>query len=404
LRSRPNCEGETAQLVIAMTERVTARSRAPHLISAVVAGVIPIVILCGGRLAAIHLERETIHRTAPKDLFLKNQGLALQRSAACTANILLLYGSSELIDPIPNRAPDFFSNAPTGFQVCPVGRPGTTSLVILQKIGALGSDLRDRKVAISLSASWFFRRAADPYAYAGNFSLPAASGLFFGTALDLDLKKEIARRMLQFPDTVAKNSLVQAAATCLASDRPLDRIGFIAIWPLGRLQNIVFDLQDHFEMLVYVLARIDSNPRLRLPFDYLRRARSEPTLPQTAKQDAPQPGPDADAAFRDRIADASEWGDLDLLFRVLTKVGAQPLVLSMPIDVTRLKARGVSSSARQTYYDKVSELAQRYHIQVVQFADHDADPSFLIARREHPTPKGWMYYNQALDNFFHDSL
>ena len=48
-----------------------------------------------------------------------------------------------------------------------------------------------------------------------------------------------------------------------------------------------------------------------------------------------------------------------------------------------------------------AKLAARYHFPLVEFEDHDADPNFLIARREHPTPKGWMYYDRVLDNFFH---
>jgi poly-D-alanine transfer protein DltD len=98
----------------------------------------------------MHLEKRTIHSTAPRDFFIKNQGLAFERTASRAPDILLLYGSSELIDPIPNRASDFFSREPTGFEVCPVGKAGTTSLIILQKLGALGSALHGRKVAISL--------------------------------------------------------------------------------------------------------------------------------------------------------------------------------------------------------------------------------------------------------------
>src|SRR5207245_974251 len=137
-----------------MISRLSARSGTPHLFSALVACAIVIAILCSGRLLAIYLEGKTVHWIAPRDFFIKNQGLAFERAAARRPDIFLLYGSSELIDPIPNRASDFFSSAPTGFQVCPVGKAGTTSLIILQKLGALGSELRGRKVAISLSALW----------------------------------------------------------------------------------------------------------------------------------------------------------------------------------------------------------------------------------------------------------
>src|ERR1700756_3738417 len=228
-----------------MIKPATARSGAPHLMSALIACAIVIAIFCGGRLLAIQLERKTVHSIAPKDFFIKNQGLAFERAAARRPDILLLYGSSELIDPIPNRPSDFFSSAPTGFQVCPVGKAGTTSLIILQKLGALGSELRGRKVAISLSASSFLTPAVKPEFYAGNFSLPAANGLLFGDSIDLNLKAAIAKRMLQFPDTLAEDGLLELAVRCLASGRPVDRLILMTIWPMGKLQNIMLDLQDH---------------------------------------------------------------------------------------------------------------------------------------------------------------
>jgi len=218
-----------------MIRRATTRSFAPHVSSAIIACALTAAILCGARLLAIYLEERTIHSTAPRDFFIKNQGLAFERGAARAPDILLLYGSSELIDPIPNRASDFFSREPTGFEVCPVGKAGATSLIILQKLGALGSQLRGRKIAISLSASSFLTPTLKPEFYAGNFSLPAASGTLFGNALDSSLKTEIAKRMLQFPDTLGKDGLLQLAASCLASSRPLDCIILMAIWPLGQI-------------------------------------------------------------------------------------------------------------------------------------------------------------------------
>lgn len=378
------------------------RPRTPHLVSALIACTIVIAILCAGRMLAIQLERKTVHWIAPKDFFIKNQGLAFERAAARTPNILLLYGSSELIDPIPNRASDFFSSAPTGFQVCPVGKAGTTSLIILQKLGALGSELRGRKVAISLSASSFLTPAVRPEYYAGNFSLPAASGILFGNAIDFDLKAAIAKRMLQFPDTLAGDGLVELAVRCLASGRPVDRIVLMAIWPLGKLQNAMLDLQDHFEALVYILAGGRTIP------DWLQRVHSHKLHPRksTDAEDEQTESlgairPVRDAAFRARIAAAGEWTDVELLFRTLAQLKAEPLILSMPIDVHA--ARGVSRSAREVYYERMRELAQQYRFPVIEFEQHDADPSFLIAHREHPTPRGWMVYNRALDDFFRKS-
>jgi D-alanine transfer protein len=384
-----------------MISPATGRRCPPHLFSALIACALPIAILGGGRLVAVYLEEKTIHATAPRDFFIKNQGLAFQRAAACAPDILLLYGSSELIDPVPNRASDFFSSAPSGFQVCPVGKAGTNSLIILQKLGALGSKLRHRKVVISLSPSSFLTPAVSPYSYAGNFSLPAASGVLFGQALDLDLKAKIVKRMAQFPDTLAKSALLQLAATCLASGRPLDRVVLMAIWPLGKLQNTVLDLQDHFEALVYILGEGKTIPGHRLRPSNQRKAPADDGQEVVVPESFGTVRSARDAAFRARIATASEWIDLELLFRTLTDLGAQPLIVSMPVDGALYDTRGVSRLARQVYYNRMSKLTQQYHFPLVQFEDHDADPTFLIARREHPSPKGWTYYDRALDDFFH---
>jgi len=386
-----------------MIRRGTVPSFTPHLSSALIACALTAAILCGGSLLAMYLEERTIHSTAPRDFFIKNQGLAFERAAARAPDILLLYGSSELIDPIPNRASDFFRKEPTGFEVCPVGKAGTTSLIILQKLGALGSALRGRKVAISLSPSSFLTPAVKPDFYAGNFSLAAASGALFGNALDLKLKAEIAKRMLQFPDTLGKDGLLRLAASCLASGRPLDRVVLMAMWPLGKLQNMILDLQDHFEALVYILSRGKPVPNWLRPLSshrvHVHKASAGGGRKRLTTESLDAIYPAKDMAFRARVATASEWTDLDLLFRTLTELRAQPLILSMPIDA--YVARGVSRSAREVYYDRMRELARRYHFPLVEFEDHDADPTFLIARREHPTPKGWMYYNRALNNFFH---
>ena len=386
-----------------MLRRATARSFAPHLSSAVIACALMATILCGSRLLAIYLEERTIHSTAPRDFFIKNQGLAFERAAARAPDILLLYGSSELIDPIPNRASDFFRKEPTGFEVCPVGKAGTTSLIILQKLGALGSDLHGRKVAVSLSASSFLTLAERPEFYAGNFSLPAACGTLFGNALDSNLKTEIAKRMLQFPDTLGKDGLLRLAADCFASDRPLDRVVLMAIWPLGKLQNAILDLQDHFEALIYILGRGKPIPNWLRPLSSHKtrvlKTRSGESWETWSAESFDVVHPVQDAAFRARVAAGGEWTDLELLFRTLTELKARPLILSTPIDA--YAASGVSRSARHVYYDKMRELARRYHFPLIEFEDHDADPDFLIAHREHPTPKGWMYYNKALNNFFH---
>jgi poly-D-alanine transfer protein DltD len=101
---------------------------------------------------------------------------------------------------------------------------------------------------------------------------------------------------------------------------------------------------------------------------------------------------------------STAWIDLELLLRTLASVHASPLFLSIPIAGDLYDRNGVSRSAREDYYLKLRELVQRYHFRLVEFEGHDEDPAFLYRHQSHLTAKGWIYYDRALDDFFHDRV
>jgi D-alanine transfer protein len=320
-----------------------AKAGMPHFFPALIALGVVAIILFAGRAIAIHVEQDTISATAPEAFSLKNQGLAFQRAAAHAPDVLPLYGSSELLGQIPERGGNFFRTAPTGFQLSPVGKAGATSMIMLQKIGALGSDLRGKRIAISLSPIWFVVPATSPFWYEGNFSLLAASKLAFGSMLDFELKRAIAARMLQFPRTLEKDPLLEFALKRLASGGRLDQIAFCVVWPLGKIQNAVLDLQDHFAALSHNLRETKPGPArhpqvLDWPQLIAKASDQGSERIDDNKKERASGAKDQMVAgsrdnwFREHVNEAREWGDLELLLRTLAKVHAKPLLLSMPLD------------------------------------------------------------------------
>ena len=156
---------------------------------------------------------------------LKNQGTALQQAAFETGGLLPLYGSSELgLHRAYNRpfhSTNLFRDHPTGFTVFPVGKEAMTCLIIQQKLASVGPALRGRKVAVSLSPFWFFEGlTAWAGGYAGNFSALHAGELAFNVRMSLRLKQDAARRMLQYPATLADRPLLRFALENLADGSP----------------------------------------------------------------------------------------------------------------------------------------------------------------------------------------
>jgi len=384
----------------------------PHLFAGLIASGLVAAVLLGAEIMAVHLEHATVRSTAPEMFPLKNQGLAFQRAAARAPNVLPLYASSELNAVlVPERAHVFFRTAPTGFQISPVGAGGASCLTMSQKLAALGSDLRAKKIAISLSPPWFLTRDPGREGYNGNFSVMAAKEMVFGTALDFELKREIASRMLNYPRTLEKSPFLEFVLKRLASERSLDHLVFWALWPVGKLQTIILELQDH----VAASSRIRHKIKPAAPFhpetlDWSKLiadvsgTKSATGADKVTKASSPNEGRTVgyrDQAFREDMNASPGWTDLELLLRTLAKVHARPLLLSMPLAGDFYDEKGVSRSAREHYYAKLRALVQRYHFPLLEFEDHDEDPAFLYLQKSHLNAKGWIYYDRALDDFFH---
>ncbi len=187
----------------------------------------------------------------------KNQGSALQQAVLETDGLLPLYGSSELnLQAAYNRPfhpTNLFRDLPTGFTIFPVGKAATTCLIILQKLAAIGPALRGRKVAISVSPFWFYNRlTARADGYAGNFSDLHAGELAFNTRLSLRLRQDSARRMLEYPATLANRPLLRFALENLADGSPFHLACYEAVIPLGMMQNAILRYQDHWSVACYL--------------------------------------------------------------------------------------------------------------------------------------------------------
>jgi D-alanine transfer protein len=86
------------------------------------------------------------------------------------------------------------------------------------------------------------------------------------------------------------------------------------------------------------------------------------------------------------------------------ELGAQPLVISQPIPGIYYDYVGISGQARLQYYSRLRALGAQYGVPVVDFENHDTDSYFVTDPNSHLSRLGWVYYDQALDAFFHGTL
>jgi D-alanine transfer protein len=418
---------------VAARPSLVGAQEAPHLFAAAIALAVMACGLVAIQLRAWQLEQRYVRTLAPGDSYWreKSRGMAIQRAAFAQPDLLPVYGSSELILGTPHDADRVFSDFPTGFRPFSVGTPAATLIVTLLRLGSLGSALRDKRVVITITSPEFYRPHLEQGAYRSNFSRAQAVAVAFGSDIPYALRQAAARRMLQYPVTLADDPILRWGLEALADGSQFGSARYAAVLPLGLVQRTVLGLSDHWRFVAFVfrhpeLHRSESVVPARIEWswledegarDALSSSRNNPfgfdaTYWQTNQRRLQRSG-DAHTArmlmpviplvvegLRHEPRNL-EWRDFSLLLDTLRALGAKPLVVSAPFPGPFFDYWGVTADERSRYYAEVRDLTTRAGVPMVNFAEHDADRDFVRDPEGHLTDKGWVKFDEVFDAWFH---
>lgn len=349
---------------------------------------------------------------------------AFQSAAFRRPDVLMMYGSSEVVNEGQGQASDVLAAHPRGFSLVTAGMLGSNPFTYLQDVAAAGPAVRGEKVVVSVAPDSFQARWLPSDYYRGHLRLPLVSQLVFSPWLSEGVKREAARTLAHYGHTLTDDPLLGLAVDSLASGTPRGRLTYYALLPLGLVRNGVERLLDHARVLSLLythrhdLAAVPpSTPPAEVEWDALADAAEAAYIPQANDNSfgilnrtwqrrhtelEALHGTVPDAAFVGNLTASHAWDELDLLLRALQELGAEPLIISPPMKGVLLDDTGTSREARQVYYDRLRAVGARHGVPVVTFEDFDADPYFGIDLNNHLSPKGWVYYARALDAFYHD--
>jgi D-alanine transfer protein len=410
-------------LIRCPTVSVAAPRAAPHLLASITALLVVIVGLTGFGMYARGQEAREARAFAPFLLPQKNVGLALQTAQLHRSDLLPMYGSSELQHGGDWNARNFFRSQPTGFQVSGVGNGGDGPLMYLQMLGALGANLRGQKLVVILTPDAFLQDELASDYFAGNFSALQAYGLLYNPRLSPALRRDAARRLLDYRPTLEQAPLLLFGARQLAADTPTSRALYVAALPLGVARLAILRLQDHWATLVELRSHEPVGATPAQPttpdwasLDHTARAQrsvragdnpygfSATYWRENRKALAALAGSWSDARFHARLESSATWTDLELLLRATRELGAQPLVLTTPLPGALYADMGVSPRARTEFYTRLQALCDRYGVAVRDYQDHELDTGFVDDRTAHPSEVAWLAFDHDLDGFVHGRL
>lgn len=351
-------------------------------------------------------------------------GLVTDERVLSRPDYLPVYGSCELVYEARNRIDRFFAAKPTGFRVAPSGDRGYGTLLLAQRFAALGEKLRGKRIFIILTPEWFFRTEIPADSYAGNFSQELAIAALESNTLDLDTKCRLARRMAEYPGTLAKNAFLAQLVRAYSNNTPEN----VALRPVVTGLAAPYEVAQKFLDPIFTwLGYAQANPRNRpyVPPAHLHSIDWDAAAASSREEydeltgDNPygfrlavwkkiQSGRKGyfyrldDLHLEHRINATKEWEDFGLMLAILHQYGAKPLFVSIPINGKYYRALGTSPDGWNAYYAGIHRLAHQYRFPLVDFRDHGDDPEFCGLAD--PNPKGWIYINRVADAFYHGTL
>ena len=399
-----------------------------HLGPALISLALTVVCLVSATGVAKRWSRAHLDALGPINLPQKNLGVLIPREIARSPDIIPVYGSSELARASEFRADEFFANRPRGFAVSPIGERGTTLLNTLQQIGAVGNAFAGRKVIILVSPRDFLRvderSEARRKEYAGNYSRLQAQSVIFGADFGLAFKRRVAARLLRFPEVFEDDPVLRFASKRLVNGGLVQRAGYYLAAPLGRLQMEVSGWADAVSVLELLARRPalrQAVPAVPRPIDwgnladsamriYRPRAGHNPAgfedtyWNEFARHYLALRGRSTDSRVGSALERSPRWTDLGLIVEGLTEMGANPLVLTLPLPSRYyFSYLGLSPSVWQIYYRKLRSIVSAAGGRTTTFEANDLDP-FLLRDEVHPSPEGWVLLDRAIDDFAHDTL
>jgi D-alanine transfer protein len=387
-------------------------------------------------LAALYLVSWVAERAVDRHLYAlaanrytqKELGLVVQQRASRRPDILPLYGSSEIDRLSTLHARELFADGPTGFSVLAVAGGGTPIFETLQSIGALAREYRGRKVVLSLSPPMFLLPTGDMLLrrHLGNFSPIQALRTVMSPELSVGFRRQVAQRLVQYPEALNRNTVLDAITHVVSSDRPAMRVVYYMVWPLGWIQQRVLSEQDKILVLGHVLrtplpeaSRRVPNPDGRLDYAALLTQATELQKSRSTSNSwgvndtwwgfhadwvPDQENTTSDSEFLQQLAVSETWTDLEQYLQLVKELDLDALLISMPFDGRFMDYTGVSAGARAQYYARVRETAARYGVRTLLFDDKERHPFFFDDLWSHFGPVGWVYFDQAIDAFYHDDL
>ncbi|WP_100489284.1 D-alanyl-lipoteichoic acid biosynthesis protein DltD [Sporolactobacillus pectinivorans] len=346
------------------------------------------------------------------------QGILMQQKMIDSQRYLPIYGSSELHRLDKYHPTNYFKIAPDGFTPFLIGRGGMYSLVHFLNLASTADSLRNRKIVFILSPEWFNSTGLDTLHFSPNFSKEQVYHFIFTNNMDRSLKEKAARRLLQF-SFIRNDGTIAPLLNGIAFSGHSSLLTQFGNSIRGWISYKILTLHDLIQMYqitpnYYQSQYQNPDPQLRgKSWEQLLQSARRETQTMTNSNPFHIDNTLYAQSIKGRLAryknyyanqnysQSPEYGDLQLVLDLLKEKHIRALFISVPFNGAWYDYTGVSLKTREVCYEKIAHEVRSNGFQLADFTRFDSEPYFLQDTM-HIGPEGWVYIDQAIENFYNE--
>ena len=345
-------------------------------------------------------------------------GSIFQNKALRTANILPMYGSSELGSGFEFNPTHVFANRPTSFTPFVIERGYCQNLVHVLNIAA-PIDMRGKKIVISFSPDWYAKPQGIPNdKFSLNSSHLKVYDVLFNPDLSPQLKLQIIKRILDLPRVLEGDDLLKVYLETYYGYSGSLRFKHLLLWPAMRLEYAKLQMQDAVKVrnairkLDYRMITKLSSPTPTQPVDWEKLKEQAVAQAKTKMKNNLNIVDDRYAQYANpeskdfqkgakELSPSVEYDDLKLMLDLLHEKQVQPLFVMIPYNGLYWEFAGSSSAVRQAYYQKITHMIRKAGFEVVDLSAHEKE-LYYMQDPNHLGWKGWAELNKIVNDFYHE--
>ncbi len=346
-------------------------------------------------------------------------------SANINDNTMMVFGSSEFRHGLrsPFHPRNLFKDRDISLMT--IGGPFNQSLNHTLALGSISNKLKNKKVVLLVSPTWFRTAKIKSEGFCLRFSETEYIHFLKNKSIPKDIKKYTAERAVTLLESDKKeqekvkvyNSVLlnnshkltdrlrYKAYSNYATDRDVITIDFAIHTQLKLSKKKSIEVDEYSGDVIDETVPLDWDKLYKIAYR-MDKSKSHNQMFMTdkywKKTFARRYKKGKDMHDKDDLTVSDEYGDLEAFLKLCKSQNLKLELIVLPVNGYWYDYTGIGTEKRNAFHKKIKELASKYDASLVDLSKYEYD-RYITQDAVHPSRQGWLRINETIYKYYYEN-